>query len=199
MNILVFLKLKLTTMKKHLLLMVICCFGILVKVQCQQYALDKGASFITGNISLKSQGGELYTGSSSDRLQTWTLTPSYNKFVSKNFFIGAGIDMTYMSQGSSSARILGIGPQLGFASGNETSTSYPYFILGAKYMDMKISDNIKPTGSDIFIGFGIIMPLKEHLGISFEGTYHAVSLSFEGVSQSGNTLSIGVGIVGLLY
>jgi hypothetical protein len=186
-------------MKKFFVFIYLCLIGISENLICQEFALDKGASFINGQITFNSQGGE----GSSDRLQTIILNPSYNVFMAKNLFIGAGVDMEYRSMGDVSQRSLGLGPQLGYASGNEASTSYPYFIVGAKYLSIKSdygSDgSAEATGSNLFVGCGVISIIRKNLGISFEISYHVYSVSSDEGSGSGNIFMIGIGLTGLLF
>jgi len=49
------------------------------------------------------------------------------------------------------------------------------------------------------LNLGIIIPLKNHIGLTIEGGYHFIELEKSGDKISGNILMFGVGISGLFY
>jgi hypothetical protein len=63
------------------------------------------------------------------------------------------------------------------------------------------SDNSEGSGTDIFFGAGIVVPVKSHLGITIEAGYHMMDIKEKetDTSYSGNIFAIGIGIVGLLF
>jgi len=189
---------------KHFFL-IICCFGLTELLFCQEYAVDKGASFVGGNVSFTSQGGDLFADEENNRATTFTMTPSINHFILKNFCIGGGIALSSQTQGRARINSVGVGPQIGYVFGKPSSTAFPYFDAGVRYYSMT-SDNVSyidsnVNGTDIFFGFGVLVPLKSHVGMAFEGEYHRMDLKGQntGPSTSGDIFSIGIGIVGLLY
>jgi hypothetical protein len=170
----------------------------------QEYAVDKGATFISGVASFTSQGGELFKDYDGNNASTFNLSPSVNYFVAKNFFVGGGLEFAHEKQGDYKTNSIGIGPQIGYAFGNENSTAFPYFDVGLRYYGMNIdygSDNSEGSGTDIFFGAGIVVPVKSHLGITIEAGYHMMDIKEKetDTSYSGNIFAIGIGIVGLLF
>jgi hypothetical protein len=192
-------------MKTRNLFFIICFIGLSSIGLGQEYAIDKGATFISGTGSILSQGGDLFEDSENNKAKTITISPSINHFISKSFFIGGGIELSNQSQGDYSINSIGIGPQLGYAIGNVNSKAFPYFDVGLRYYSMSIdygfSDDTQASGTDIFLGFGLLIQIKSHIGLAFEGGYHMIDLKNKDTdeSSSGNILSIGVGIVGLLF
>ncbi len=183
---------------KHLLLLSICFLGFFVGVNGQKYAVDQGASTISGSLSFSTSGGDLYEYGG-DRLTTISLLPTYNYFVAKNLFIGGVLDVSYLAQGGDNITSFGIGPQLGYAFGDSSSKVIPYINLGILYQSIKYgssdNDNEASTGTDLFFGIGVMVPDKKNLGITFEANYSMMKIE----SVSGNVISLGIGIVGLLY
>jgi len=61
------------------------------------------------------------------------------------------------------------------------------------------SGNSEGGGSEIFLGGGVIVPVKSHLGLTFEVGYHMMNLKDKDYDEnySGNIFAIG--IVGLLF
>ena len=170
----------------------------------QEYAVDKGATFISGVASFTSQSGELFEDYDGNNASTFNLSPSVNYFVAKNFFVGGGLEFAYEKQGDYKSNNIGLGPQIGYAFGNENSTAFPYFDVGLRYYGMNVdygSDNAKGSGTDIFFGAGIVVPVKSHLGITFEAGYHIMDINEKetDTSYNGNIFAIGIGIVGLLF
>lgn len=186
-------------MKNRLFLTVLLGLFFSSFVYSQEYAVDKSASFLAGTASFSSQGGDLFENNG-DRLTNLTLASSYNYFVAKNIFIGGALSYSLMSQGDNSYHTLGIGPSVGYAFGETKSKNYPFIAGGISYNTMGDDDD-SISGTDIRLGGGMILCIREHLGIVIEAGYHLMSLSHKDwdESQSGNIFTIGVGITGLFY
>ncbi|UCE20893.1 MAG: hypothetical protein JSV46_01280 [Candidatus Aminicenantes bacterium] len=166
----------------------------------QDHAVDKGAFILAGTGSFISQGGDLYEDFEENRLSTFTLTSTVNYFVVHNVFIGAGLSYNRMAQGDFSMSTIGIGPTVGYAFGKTESKSNPY-IAGSIQLYSLGTDGDTTSGTDISINAGIIISIKEHLGLIIEIGYHFQNLKNEAwpESMSGNIFSIGIGIAGLLF
>jgi hypothetical protein len=192
-------------MKNKIMLLIICFIGLCLTVSAQQYAIDKKATIISGTGSFMSQGGDLFEDTDGNNITTITFTPNINHFITKNFFIGAGIEFSTESQGDYKSNAIGIGPQIGYVFGGPQSKALPYLDLGILYYKMNVdygfADDFQISGSDIYLGFGVIVPIKAHIGLIFEGGYHMLDLKDKDSddTSSGNILSIGVGIAGLLF
>ena len=131
--------------------------------------------------------------------------PALDYFFMNNLFVGGTISYGSESQGDFSSTEMGIGPEVGYAFGKAESKMFPYGKLGFMYRSNK-SDNgttdMTVTGTDIFIGVGLIFPVKEHIGITPELSYHMQSLKSdeEGAEAvDGSVIRLGVGISGLIW
>jgi hypothetical protein len=172
--------------------------GIVSDIMAQEYAIDKRATIIAGTSILTLQGGDLFNNSEGKGVTNFSFTPTVNHFVTKNLFIGLGVGFSSVSQGDYRTKAFGIGPQLGYAFGESTSTAFPFLDLGIRYYKNATDygvGNTQRSGSDISLGFGFIFPVKNHIGIIFEGGYHLLKLD----SNSGNFFSMGIGIAGLIF
>jgi len=192
-------------MKIKIILIAIFFGGLSSTVSAQQYAIDKKATIISGTGIFTSQGGDLFEDNDGNKALTFIFTPSINHFITKNFFIGGSLEFSTESQGDYKSNGIGIGPQIGYAIGGSQSKAFPYLDLGIRYYKMNadygFGDNYQFSGSDISLGFGVIVPIKAHIGLIFEGGYHMLDLKDKDSnnSYSGNIFSIGVGIAGLLF
>ena len=192
-------------MKIRIILFVLCFSGLSFTVSAQEYAIDKYATIISGSGSFMSKGGVLFEDIDGNNSTNFTFAPNINHFITKNFFIGGGFEFSTESQGDYKAYGKGIGPQIGYAFGGPESTVFPYLDLGIRYYilnyDNGPGDYLRVSGSDISLGFGVIIPVKAHIGLIFEGGYHMLDLSDKenNDSYSGNIFSVGVGISGLLF
>ena len=167
--------------------------------------LDKKATIISGSASFTSQGGDIFEDANGKKATTFNFNPSINHFITKNFFIGGSLEFSTESQGDYKSNGVGVGPQIGYAFGGPQNTAFPYLDLGFRYYSMSADfgsgNDMQFGGSDIALGFGVIVPIKSHIGLIFEGGYHMLSLKDKDTSDSysGNIFSIGVGIAGLLF
>ena len=194
-------------MKTRLTLFIICFSGLSYIVSAQQYANDKKATIISGTGSFMSQGGDLFEDYDGNKATTITFTPNINHFITKSLFIGGGIELSTDSQGDYKSNAIGIGPQIGYVFGGPQSKALPYLDVGIRYYNSKTkfdygsAGEFQTSGSDIFFGFGVIVPVKAHVGLVFEGGYHMLKLKSKDTDDtySGNILSISVGIAGLLF
>jgi len=162
----------------------------------QGLAIGKGASMITGLASFTSTG----SGSGSVRTNVLTISPSMDYFILNHFFVGGGFSYSNQSMISSTITQLGIGPEIGYAFGNQDSKAFPYINAGWNY----ISTNFNPSngassanGSGVSVGLGMIIPIKSHIGFVVEGKYN--TFSFSEFNESENIISLNIGIVGLLF
>jgi hypothetical protein len=170
----------------------------------QDYAVDKGSFWLTGMASFASQGGDLYKDAEDNRITTFSLAPNVSYFVARNVFIGAGITWTRTSQGDYSEHIFGIGPHVGYAFGNAESKVYPYIGAGFQFGSGGESwdgFDYKITGTQITIGAGVILPVKEHFAVVIEIGYIFHSMKGEDWDEreSGNILAIGIGLAGFIF
>ena len=119
-------------MKFKLLFLAILLFTNISYLFAQEFAVDKGATFVAGLASFSNQSGELFEDYDGNNTTKFNLSPSINYFVAKNFFVGGGLEFAYEKQGDYKTNSIGIGPQLGYAFGNANSTSFPFFDVGVR-------------------------------------------------------------------
>ena len=191
-------------MKTRLSLTVLFILFLLNVGFTQEYAVDKGATMIAGSVSFSSSGGELFEDYDGNSDNVFSLSPTINYFVGKNFFIGGGLEFSTETQGDYKSNSIGVGPQIGYAFGNQESKVFPFVDLGLRYYGMSVdygSGNSEGSGRDIFLGAGMIFPVRSHLGLTFEAGYHMLNIKEKDYDEnySGNVLGISIGIVGLLY
>jgi hypothetical protein len=171
----------------------------------QNFAVGKKAWIISGAVEFSSSSGDLYENENGDALTTISFIPSADYFVVPNVFVGGMISYSSASQGDFSMSALGIGPEVGYALGKAESKVFPFAKIGFQYLSNSWDSGDgteKETGSDVTIAIGVIFPVKQHIGITPQLSYHIQSLKgdWEGAeSVSGNILSVGVGITGLVY
>jgi len=192
-------------MKIKIILFILCFSTLSFTISAQQYAVDKKATIISVSGSFMSQGGDLFEDIDGNKATTITFTPTLNHFITKNFFIGGSLEFSSQSQGDYSSNGIGIGPQIGYALGGPQSKAFPYLDLGIRFYQMNADfgagDDYQFSGSDIFFGGGVIVPIRAHIGLIFEGGYHMLDLKDKDSDEnySGNIISIGVGIAGLIF
>ncbi len=168
----------------------------------QDYALDKGATILSGTGSFISQGGDLFQDSKGNNSNIFTLVPTINYFIVPNVAIGAGLAYTNYSQGDFNSSSIEIGHSISYFVGDQDSNNYPYF-FGAIHYSNSSSGRQNISGSDINFGIGLITPIQDrgHLGFVMEAGYHILNLKNDSWSQSvsGNKIAIGIGIVGMIF
>jgi hypothetical protein len=189
-------------MKSKSLLLVIVTLICTNNLFAQEFAVDKGAAFISGQVAFASQGGELFEDANGNKLSSFSLLPNVNYFIFKSLFLGVGLEFASEIQGNYTSRGIGVGPQIGYAFGNENSTIFPYIGIGMKYYDLLVSYGSRDTEAkttDLFLGAGLIIPVKSHLGLTLDIGYHVSGIDSGSGIHLGNTLGVSLGIVGLLY
>lgn len=172
----------------------------------QEYAVDKKTTIISGTASYMN-GSAIYLDQepfffwNEKDLKRVIFTPKVSHFVSKNFFIGGGLE--FSSDKQSEYNSFAIGPHIGYAFGISNGSVFPYVDLGIRYFNMKqrlrdveIYSVEKWAGSQIELGFGAIVPIKKHIGFQFEGGYQMI---YEKNKKVGKIFSIKIGIAGLIF
>ncbi len=189
-------------MKTHKLLAGIFLALLAHDLDAQQYASGKGATILSGMISFQSNGGDLY---GSDRINFLQITPSFSSMVANNFALGGSLEFAGQWEGGASITSVAIGPHLGWIGGTEASTSFPYFIVGFRYISQSVDfgsplfGSSTASGTNISVNGGTIVALRKHLGLNIGIRFDLVTLSQNSQSESGNIISIGAGLSGLLF
>ena len=177
--------------------------SINVVSSAQDYAIDDGAAILLFSGYYSNMGGKLFEGETKDRINSINVSPAYHHFITKGLFFGAGLSMSHNKQGEDKTYSLGIGPNIGYAFGNESSTMYPFFDVCFRFMNGKGNNtDLKSfTGTGTAFDLGLIIPVKNHIGIIIEGSYNIVKFNNKSssYSASGNVFAFGIGMTGLLF
>lgn len=189
-------------MKK--LLLIVAFLGFSSTLFSQEYAIDKGASFLSGS------GGfsiTKYTNSSSSNIIQFSLSASDNYFIAKGLFIGAVSGFGFSSQKDvSHSYSINLGPQIGYAIGNIDSEVFPYVSAGFRYGGSIHYQEIIYSGSNEWVssytytaGIGAIIPVKQHIGLIVRCTYTYSTSKNDYVNTDVGNFVIGFGMTGLFY
>lgn len=173
------------------------------ELKAQTYPVDKGAKILSGKLHFSSAGGDLFENNDEDRQTEFSLSPALSFFPSPNFFLGGQLSYSSARQGEAKSSSLGIGPHIGVAGGNPTSNAYPYASVAAL-----LTNNTFDVGSGgesfgghsfIFSG-GVWVTMIEHIGLDVSLSYRITNLKLNDNERlTGNSIEIGLGVVGLLY
>ncbi|NMC40840.1 MAG: hypothetical protein GYA43_06670 [Bacteroidales bacterium] len=182
------------------LILIFYFLGLCISVSAQTYAIDRNAKIISGSGSYLSQGGDLFVSPGGNNAKIINLAANINYFTSRNFFIGGGVEFSKGSTKDYKSNSIGFGPQIGYVLGNAQSIAYPFLDIGIRRYKTSL-DYDNASGSDIFFGFGMIIPVKSHIGLVLEGGYHTLNLKddYNDNSISGNIFSLSAGFAGLLF
>jgi hypothetical protein len=190
-------------MKIKSILLISCFLSLSFTVLAQQYAVGKKASIVFGSVSAMNQGGDFFEDTQGNNIKTLNFTSSINHFITKNFFLGGSLEFSSESQGYYTSKGVGVGPQIGCAFGDSQSEAFPFFDVGLQYYKMNIDKGYPRqfTGSDLTFGFGLIIQIQSHIGLILQGGYQMLSLKDKDLNKkySGDVVSLGIGIAGLIF
>jgi hypothetical protein len=163
-------------------------------------ATNKGAWLISGGVSFSQQSGDLYENAAGDGVTNIALLPNAGYFVMPGLLIGGSVVFDKTSQGDDSESLTGFGPMVAYYF-DRGSSMIPY--VGAAYEMGKLKSesggfSSENDGTRMRLGGGILLR-RGHLGIAIELGYIMETLDVNGTDVDGNTLAIGVGLVGLLH
>jgi hypothetical protein len=191
-------------LNKCLLVVLVLCL-VVGTAFSQDFAVDKKAWIISGAVEFSSSSGDLYENSDGDAITEIAFGPAADYFVAPNIFVGGMISYVSWSRGDVSTSAIGIGPEVGYAFGNGVVNVFPFAKAGFLYLSESVDwgdDTDKVTGSDITITLGVILPVKQHIGIIPQLSYHIQTMKgdWEGAeSEDGTIIRVGVGIAGLVH
>ena len=184
----------------YLVLLLVLWSGVAL---AQSHAIDKGARIISGTASFSSYGGKLYKDNG-DRATFLQIEPSYFQFIVPNVTLGGTASFQRQSESNFSKSTLSLGPAVGYFIGDANSKNYAYFSVGIRYQSQNQgygSSDYTLSGKDIVLSFGLLAPIKKHIGLTAEISYHTISMKNDSWddSESGDMFMIGFGIAGLLF
>jgi hypothetical protein len=193
--------------------------GLCSTAQSAEFFTDRGSMWYGGSLCYLSE----YVRGQQSPMNIIMMSPVIRFFPARYLVLSPAFSWENMSQsssysGTSSSNNSGtftIGPELGFAYGNNIHV-VPYVISGIKYAHSYSSSTYSGTYSEtsssgadgyrIPLFAGIMVPFIDGLGIQVETgfTYNhlryysdASSLSLQGTSQDMSTFSISVGVCGV--
>jgi hypothetical protein len=163
-------------------------------------ATSKGAWLISGGVSFSQQSGDLYENGAGDGITNIAILPNAGFFVMPGLLIGASVVFDKSSQGDDSQSLTGFGPMVSYYFDGGGSM-IPY--VGGRYEIGKLKSegngfSSEQDGTRMVLGGGILLR-RGHLGIAIELGYIMETVDVNGTDVDGNTLAIGVGLVGLLH
>jgi hypothetical protein len=167
-----------------------------------------GAMWIGGTAGFSSSGGDLY--GPNDRVTEISLDPVIDYFAAPNLFIGPALSYAHRGVGDYSANDFGIGAEVGYTFAAKGAGMIPFLKAGfaflstkSKQAGMDSDDTVesKSTGTTIVLGGGLVFQAAKHAGITVDVGYHMDSMKADGASKSlsGNVISVGVGVIGLIF
>ncbi len=172
----------------------------------QSYPTERGATFISGTGSYSNRSGELFVPGRSGSFNSVSGNLSVNRFLVDNFYVGLGLTAMSQNEWNYSANRFGLGPQAGYVFGGADSRILPYVGVGGQYLKVqsdwfRYPEDSWDQGYEVFGSLGLIVLLRDHLGVVFQGSYHSVNLTRPDSSglTSGNILNFQIGLVGMLY
>lgn len=179
-------------------------FIIVMSIRAQDYPVDKGARILSADLSFSSANGDLFEDADGNSYTNFESSLGYDVFYIPNLAAGAGIGIGYSGQGESSSRSFSIGPSVSYYIGGKGSPVYPFVGIAYYYLSTTSDsgfDEIRFNGSDIILGTGILVPVYEHIGVTFSLAYEITKLreSESNESFDGNAFSLRIGISGLLF
>jgi hypothetical protein len=188
-------------MKKILLINLLLLFSMASLIFAQNPITDKNSTILTITGSYQNLSGDLFEDVESNRIKTITISPAADVFIIKNLFIGGGIDYSYTEQGNVSYSSTAFGPNLGFAFGSNEAVWYPYVVSKFRYTVVDDNQPQAQKGTDIILGHGFLIPVKDRLGVNIEFNYHFLRLKRKNENSytKGNTFNINIGILALLF
>ena len=163
------------------------------------FAIDKGSLGISGTAGFTSQSGDLYEWDDKG-ITTISLMPSIFYFVAPNIAIGADVTFQSVTQGDDKVSMIGLGPKIMYAFGNQASTSYPYINAGYSFTTISNAGDIKSSSLKFGGGMFLLPANQQHLGIVIEAGILMDSRKIEGFDAvKGTTIAISVGLVGFIF
>ena len=183
---------------KALSLLFILCFTITFSQEAftEQYSLLVS---LTGNISTN-KVGPLYD----DRgavVEEIYLTAQGNVFVQNNIFAGLAVDYAEITTGNQTVSTTFFGPNIGYAVAVMEGKLFPYASASVKLVNYSYGDLQFFKGPSYSFSAGVIMPIKDHLGLNLEAGYYAIKLKDKMATDytSGDEIRVSIGLSGLIF
>lgn len=175
-------------------------FGNREKEYSEGYPTCKGTKIVSGALNLA------FASSNNVSSTALALSPGLVHFVSDGVGLGVEMNLTWADESGTSATAVSIGPRLMFVFGSKSKHAIPYIGIGYDYLSESISSHdyyslyastISQTvsGSIVKFSVGMLSMIGNNLAIPTELTVSSTSIQ----SQQITTISIGVGIAGVLY
>ncbi|HOE05070.1 MAG TPA: hypothetical protein PLZ52_07620 [Bacteroidales bacterium] len=157
-------------MKAIQILIVLTLCSIML-VHGQNYPVSKNSGILSGSMSFSSTQTTL-TGRYF--IAQTNFSTSYDHFIFNHFMMGFETGFQGLHYKANNESYIYLGPQLGVAFGNATSTIFPYIKAYHRYSVQFIDNSTgmdNYSGNTLAIAAGIIVPIKSHLGLGIELAY----------------------------
>ncbi|MDD4972197.1 MAG: outer membrane beta-barrel protein [Paludibacter sp.] len=191
-------------MKLKKVILICSIIGLHVVAYGQELTIGKGTSMISGKASFSNTGYSSANATGSTSFTELTLSPSGDYFIVDHLFVGAGLSYLGTNTNGFKTTKLGIGPEIGYAFGNQDSKLFPYINAGWNYLKSTMDFSYFGTNATnnssangISFGIGVIVPVKTHIGLVLEGKYN--NFNYSNSNEIDNVISVNFGIVGLLF
>jgi hypothetical protein len=188
--------------------------------------IAKSRKLLLGDLSVSSQGGDLYEDVDGNRASIISGSGSVGYFIIPNLAIGTKLSLSRDAQGDHTYTTWGIGPQahyfIGSAAPKETYEDAMYPFVNASLLYSRSSSKVtlsksmtdltegleggstsitsKHSELTISLGGGVCIMVSDMLGFIIQANYEIDRMSpEEGDTRSGNRIILSAGIVAFGY
>lgn len=189
-------------------------------VVAQKSPIDQGVFGLDGTVSLRSQGGDIYSAEGSDDRQTTaSIEPAGFYFITPGFAVGGQLRLARSSQDVATSTTFGIGPTALYYFGEPDTEVFPF--VGANLLLLRRSSSVDLGSVDLGSGIGPVDLGEEDIaltGLAFDiqagftymlarnvGVTTAAFFLYERLggdieeTLSGNTVGVQVGITAFIF
>ena len=158
--------------------------------------LDPGSIILGGSAYFAKQGGDAYY----DMTQI-SITPSFAKFVSTGFFVGAQGQLVYTERRSNGVTEYLLGPLIGYYfngggdAGDIKGDIYPFITASLGFGGIEDDVTVYRLGA----GTGMTLMLSNAVGLDLSINVTLDNFSSDYGSESGYTLLAGAGFTSFIY
>lgn len=188
-----------------------------IHTSAQGDALSAGSIMVTGLANFTNSTVEWMESNDIEHDNDIQLDYSANYFIANKLFVGAGVDYSNYFHKEYKSKFKGIGPNLGYAFGKPGRSIFSYAMIGYRF-DKQSSKNYRnigstrnpeyeweesiSKGSTIFLSYGLVFRLKEHIGLVTEfsyGTWHLDAAEDWENGSGEDFFEVSIGFTGLFY
>jgi hypothetical protein len=161
-----------------------------------EYFTDMGSMWLGGGLGFF----QYHVRDNSDASNSFVFSPIFRIFPCKYLVVGPALTFTTSGQKGYSSSSISIGPEIGFAYGNNIPV-IPYILSSFRYVHYSsTSDQIYTYGQEgyeIPIASGLMIPVADGLGLQAEMGYRYQHLTNYRSNNDLGTFYIAVGVCGI--